>query len=280
MIPLTYGCEFEFSDIDTRKTLPKGNTYSCFENSIVNSDCLACKLYGKNLDQPFGGEINSLVSDNLQSQIDNFKTLIELFPEATVNHRTALQIHVGFKRPEDLNLKNILNFITYYYSKYKDLGNLLRPQYEKSELFGTHFYKEMIKRNQKIEDWKYDILISSKTLEELKKNFGMSKVGKYHSITIKRYAINLYKIFQETKTIEFRCFWGTTSIEQFVSCLNFVKDFCELAFENSSESLDFENYNFPKKPKFSKKLEIGWERTNVKNPRINNNLEDYSEDLF
>lgn len=87
----TYGAEHEWADWDTTRPLPRGYGRDRKDITIVNSTGVANDPKDK-LHQR-GGEINTPPTD-LPGQVACLRELRERYPEATVNYRSNLHLHI------------------------------------------------------------------------------------------------------------------------------------------------------------------------------------------
>jgi len=259
---MQFGLELEFGDIDLSKTPPAGCSYSTTEYDVVNSTGLAADPKGDKV--KFGGEINTSPTDTIQGQIDQFKACNVAYPEATINHRLHLHCHVsypGIRENADL-MKKLLRYTI------KNSPDALNATFNphKHPHMNTSAWKYQIVDRTVMPDWKAQFCYLSNTPDEFKRAHGTIKDGSYNSLTIKRFAVNLYSIFKHG-TVEFRHFFPTLDPEEVESCLEYCKRFVEEGIGDQkpvTEILKERKFKFPKAVPFSFELEDGWQKTNFK----------------
>ena len=88
----SWGCEHELADIPRDRPLPKGYGWDVKDITIVNSNGIANDPKGELY--KFGGEINTPPTDTVGGQVECLSTIKELFPEAKVNYRSNLHVHI------------------------------------------------------------------------------------------------------------------------------------------------------------------------------------------
>ena len=88
----TYGAEHEWADWPLDRPLPQGYKRDVRDITIVNSNGIANdptgRFYG------FGGEINTPPTDTVEGQVGCMEELQALYPEATINYRSNLHLHI------------------------------------------------------------------------------------------------------------------------------------------------------------------------------------------
>lgn len=88
----TYGAEHEWADWPLARRLPPGYGRDVRDITIVNSTGVANDPTGKL--HGFGGEINTPPTDTPDGQVACLLELKALLPEATVNYRSNLHLHI------------------------------------------------------------------------------------------------------------------------------------------------------------------------------------------
>ena len=273
---LTFGVEYEFGDI-WRTELPDGLTWNEKDYSIVSSTGIANDPKGKVYAR--GGEINSVPTDSVDRQIEMFEQLMKLHPEAAINHRTNLHLHVrvpGLR--EDLtSLKKLLSYID---ANQQQIYNLIEPipVPARGEFPDEDSYKGALRRYRR-RRVSHQYRVPS---ERVQRALGASSVEQLlaaHAPTTStgqpawglttRAGINLLQL-KETDTIEFRHFTNTRNARQLSSCFYWVKNFIPMALEGATveEMMKQYEYSFPEFAPYDHNMEIGYQFTNFdKNSR-------------
>ncbi len=88
----TYGAEHEWADWPLARPLPPGYGRDVDDITIVNSTGVANDPKG--ILHGLGGEINTPPTDTIEGQLACVEELRELYPEATVNYRSNLHLHI------------------------------------------------------------------------------------------------------------------------------------------------------------------------------------------
>jgi hypothetical protein len=265
----TYGAEHEWADFDKKADLQGVAKHNDKDYTIVNSNGIANDPKGKLYDR--GGEINTTAS-NLEGQVACLKRLRAILPDATVNYRSNLHIHVrvpGLR--EDLTkLKRIQKYI---HSHMPTLFPVIQP-IEKPLLDGMepHAYQGAIKRYKRMLV-SHHYLLPKKRLEEqlaaqtvdefFRAEVSQSKKGRALWHLQPRACVNIRQL-RETDTIEFRHFFGTLDSGLLRNCLEYCRDFLQSALDEAPVNDLIEKYRgveFPKCPKYDHRLEVGYQAT-------------------
>ena len=88
----TYGAEHEWADWDTTRPLPPGYGRDRKDITIVNSTGVANDP--KDRLHTRGGEINTPPTSSIEGQMACMRELQDRYPEATVNYRSNLHLHI------------------------------------------------------------------------------------------------------------------------------------------------------------------------------------------
>lgn len=88
----TFGAEHEWADWDTTRPLPEGYGRDRKDITIVNSTGVANDP--KDRLHHHGGEINTPPTTTIIGQVECMRELKALYPEATVNYRSNLHLHI------------------------------------------------------------------------------------------------------------------------------------------------------------------------------------------
>ena len=88
----SYGAEHEWADHPLDRDPPKGFGRDVNDVTIVNSNGIANDPKGKTY--RFGGEFNTPPTTTIEGQVQCMERLKEHYPEATINYRSNLHLHV------------------------------------------------------------------------------------------------------------------------------------------------------------------------------------------
>jgi hypothetical protein len=109
---LTYGAELEIADCDTRTVLPEGNTWDMRDWTVVNSDGVWNDP--KKLFTPYGGEINTKVTNSRLRALENIARIEDTLKEHggyTINHSCNLHIHIGIPAWNLATVKCLVDYV-------------------------------------------------------------------------------------------------------------------------------------------------------------------------
>lgn len=273
---LTFGAEYEFGDILTTD-LPDGLSWNGKDYSIVSSTGIANdpkrQLYSR------GGEINSKPTASVGEQLEMFKKLMVMHPEAQVNHRTNLHLHVRVPGlSEDLcSLKKLLAFVHRTQSQVYDAIEQI-PEPKKEQFQSIEEYKGALKRFRRrkvshqyaVPDERVKRALEAETVEEfLAAHAPVDSKGKPAWGLTTRAGINLLQL-KETDTIEFRHFTCTKDVQELASCFVWVNKYIQGAFEGATVNQLMSTYafRFPPFLPYNHDMEVGYQYTNFdKNSR-------------
>jgi hypothetical protein len=282
---MTFGAEYEFGDI-WRTDLPEGLTWNSKDYSIVSSTGIANDPKG--LLYSRGGEINSKPTDNIYEQLDMFSQLMVLHPEARVNHRTNLHIHVGVPallEPENLwLLKQVFLYAQDYQDRiYEELEPIPKPPkedyLEKGAWKGAmkRYNRRKVSHQYRVRPERVEEILAAKDHKEFFDGHSkLQKNGKRAYGLTTRAGINFLQL-QETGTIEFRHFTNSTFDYQIADCFSWCKHFMESALENLPLIIVQSDWDFPYFLPYNHYMETGYAYTNFHhNPRkvVKERLED------
>lgn len=226
---LTYGCELEIADCDTRIKLPKGK-WDYRDGSIGNSNGIANDPKKKfNI---YGGEINTDPTYTIKEQLQQIKEIYKALGKYSFNHTTNLHIHV--RVPGLSNYLDAIKKLQSYIFKYgKDMLNYIEPIPEADRKLKGNDYelaKRRERRRRKSHHWMisenvYNKLMNSKTIDEFFESYyPKTKDGKLNYAGAARAAINLSQL-KETDTVEFRHFTCSDNLEELKDSFWFCKKF-------------------------------------------------------
>lgn len=207
----TFGLEIEIADVEKSKVaLPYG--YSWSEDEIVhNTDGTKGRFIS-----PFGGEINT---PPLRVSHSSLIELCRLYSSLVRNggkitRELSIQVHIYIGDLELEEIKKIF-YLLYYTSKYIDEVCYVSP-YSKFTIFTP---------SPTTTD--YEKVKNACTFEALRSVFENSTNKGFI-----RHIVNISSYFKR-KTVEFRPFWGTTDINEVVSCILFSYRFVNYALTHN-----------------------------------------------
>ena len=288
---VTFGMELEFGDIWRNRVLPEGLTWNTKDYSVVSSTGVANDPKG--LAYARGGEINSVPTTTIESQLDAFERLIAANLSPAINHRTNLHLHVRVPGlSEDLNvLKTLLLYID---ANQVEIYNAIEPipVPVRTECYSEEHYKGALKRYKRrkvshqyaVPTARVTEILSANTVQEFyDAHSKLQGDGKRAYGLTTRAGINLLQL-KETDTVEFRHFTNTLDVAKLQSCFEWVARFIPAALDNAPvpELLNAYKYTFPEFVPFDYHMERGYCYTNFdKNTRkiVTTRLEAMRKDL-
>lgn len=271
---ITYGCELEIADCDTRIKLPYGK-WDYKDGSIANSNGLANDP--KKEFNIYGGEINTDPTRTIKEQKNQIKKIYEALGTYKFNHTTNLHLHIRIPGLSS-NLFFLKKLQKYIFKYSKELLEYIEPIPKADDnLKGEDFElaKRRERRRKKSHHWAitentWKRILASETVDEFfNAYYPRTKEGKINYAGAARCAINLSQL-KETDTIEFRHFTCTDDIEKIADGFLFCKRFLIHGLTDNKNPIDIFNegtkkgkYNFPKFRKFNPKIEKLFLMTNV-----------------
>lgn len=235
----TYGAEHEWADWPLDRPLPPGYGMDRKDITIVNSNGVANDPKGRLY--RFGGEINTPPTQSPRGQVECLEELKTLYPEAQVNYRSNLHVHVRI--PGLVARLARLKRIQWYV--HQTLPTVLAqieplPRPEKKQYQAQGAYQGELRR------WKRR-RVSHQTLlteKRLSKQLDVSTVDEFFRAEVPvsrqgrpmwhcqpRLCVNLRQL-RETDTVEFRHFPGTLDPFELTTCVEWCRDFLVHALEN------------------------------------------------
>lgn len=256
----TYGCEHELGDWDRQVHLPRGFGVDRKDNTVMNSNGIAADPKG--VMYQFGGEILTPASYTCEGQVKYLRDIKRLFPEATVNHRSNLHVHV--RVPEILGnleaLKRIAEFNHRWLPKVLPIIEPIpvptRKQYPATLAFSGAERRQRRRRRSHhtvITPGRLDRQLKAKTLDEFyAAECPQDKDGKPLWHLAPRHAVNLRHLREDTQTIEFRHFPGTLDSDELLSAVTWCKEWLQMALGHLPlrHPVDLARWYAPKLPKF------------------------------
>jgi hypothetical protein len=281
----SYGAEHELSDWDTRKGLPqnidhldlvdpinlRGSTQDD-DYTMVNSNGIC--VDPKSRVCPYGGEVQTPPTWSIQGQVDYLALFLKLHPNAQINYRSNLHIHIrvpGLK--DDLEaLKKITRF-NYTWLRERLLLNTVEPiPKPQTPEERKRYNRRKRSHHTTLSKQRVEYQLKAKTLQEFfEREVPRTSDGKPHWIAQPRAAVNLRQLLQ-TDTIEFRHWPGTLADEELRSAFLWCKCYLRLALgltlrkglNDPLELWDVMRHNkFPQFQPYIHWMEQRYERTNV-----------------
>jgi hypothetical protein len=273
---VTFGAEYEFGDI-YRTELPYGLTWNEKDYSIVSSTGIANDPKG--LVYTRGGEINSVPTKYPEQQLAMFADLIEQHPEASVNHRTNLHLHIRVAGlSEDLDvLKRLLAYIdanqVAIYQAIEPVPVPVRADYASAEAYKgaqKRYKRRKVSHQYAVSATRVERALGASTVEQfLAAHAPVQADGKPAWGLTTRAGINLLQL-KETDTIEFRHFTCTKNVRELLHCFNWVSNFVPAALDNApvEQLLSAADWQFPTFAPYDHAMECGYQYSNFdKNSR-------------
>lgn len=270
----TFGVEHELGDWDQRRLHELGPGFKMDRNDItcMNSNGIAADPLGKRY--PFGGEINTPPTETIQWQVRQLGMIRMAFPNATVNHRSNLHIHIRDHRLID-NLDNLKKVADYGFRWLPVLLDFVepipRPDISEYPLPGhfegamRRYRRRLVSHHTIITPKRYVAQQQAKTLQEFfEAEAPKNSKGQPLWHLAPRHAVNLRHLREDTQTIEFRHFPGTLNYRELECCLLWCSNYLDAALEgiDGYELMRRHRFsNFPKFPKYNHELELIYRAT-------------------
>ena len=267
---VTFGVEYEFGDI-WRTTLPDGLSWNEKDYSIVSSTGIANDPKGKAYSR--GGEINAVPTTTVVEQLDMFEALLASHPEAALNYRTNLHLHIRVPGlSEDLPaLKKLLAYVnaneSEIYAAIEPIPVPKREDFDSVEAFKgaqKRFKRRKVSHQQRVPQERVQRALKASTVEEfLAAHAPVTAKGEPAWGLTTRAGVNLLQL-KETDTVEFRHFTNTLNAQELACCFYWVKNFIPMALDGApvTELLSKHKYEFPGFLPYIHAMEIGYQYTN------------------
>lgn len=273
MEEMTFGAELELADIDQTRPLPTGFGWDRRDYSMVNSTGIA--VDPKGILHNRGGEINTPPASSLAQQRQHFEQALDLFPEAKVNYRSNLHIHIrlpGLK--DDLAALKRLQHYTHQQLKpmIDEIEHIPVPReedYESPEAWTGAMQRYRRRRKSHhtfLSKGRVAWQLAAQTIKEfMEREVPMSYAGKPLWHAQSRCCVNIRQL-RETDTIEFRHFPGTLNVQQFMAATEWCQQYLQAALcsGQSVESL-WENFKLthrlPSFEPYQHRLEVRYKLT-------------------
>ena len=261
----TYGCELELGDVPRNRAIPEelGKWNYCESDAVnLTPPYRGIAFDPMGIDPPVGGEINTRPTGSVSSQIELIENIFSLFPEATCSscpNNTHFHISSDYFLDDLDKIKKIASYI------FKNQESFVLQTFP----FTSHPLMKFTKTANEYLIDNNSSLLSQETLNSILELDDIQHLTKHVSKPdtrwniSKRNAINLASICKN-KTLEFRCFWGTTNITEIrcglEACDEFLKAalFTDEPFESIRQSNS--HWVFPKL-QFDYEVYKGWENT-------------------
>ena len=210
----TFGAELEIADIDTRLTLPAGNTWDRKDSTICNSSGAAndpLKILNK-----YGSEIQTRPCNSPEELVEEILWIYKVFHgEYSFNFTTNLHTHIRVPglRENLKDMQRILKWVQQHGTQMFDLIDPI-PKPRDADFDFVSEYKGALKRyrrrlvshHHQLGPKAYEAALKAKTIEQFRLGHRVSSKGTIlpPALTV-RAAVNMLQLW-ETDTIEFRCF--------------------------------------------------------------------------
>lgn len=255
----SYGLEVELSEIDRKTPLTKGLSFSKTEVNIV-SRCGAIDPKGKL--HTIGGEINTAPTDSIESQVELFKEMMRIFPNAETNHRNNTHYHISLPGIKD-NLEVQKKLLKWFHVNTKTiLENAFVYSRHPDMLPTTWAYLQSDMGS--LTPWRYEYCMNANTPQEFFEGHAKVKDGRIFYMSMKRMSFNLYSI-KKHGTIEMRCGHTTLNVDEIRDGFRLFHDLVAEALSDKprpvEESIDFSKYKLAKEVPYNHELELLWHNT-------------------
>jgi hypothetical protein len=270
----TYGYELEMSDVPKGFPVPPNlGKWEWCELDIVNTlppyRGVCCDPRG--VDPPVGGEINTVPTVGWQAQMARVLEIIGLFTAAgfppTFSCSTCNHPHVHVPGLLD-DIDALRRLTTYVYQNQADAVRYIwafreMPDMKLAPTKAVTWMKFI--GGSLMPDWVYRNLMQARTPQEWADARLLSKKGVREIHRVYRYAINLFALLYDSRTVEFRIFRGSGEPRHLASMFAFTEQFMDAALNGgpSVYAILFERGNRFEFPPFVWDLELmtGWANT-------------------
>lgn len=230
----SFGAELELADLKRHNPLPPGCNWDTKDFSMVNSDGIAVDPTGRLHDR--GGEVQTWPTTDVSEQVHVFREVMWAFPEAHVNYRSNLHVHVHINGLRE-DLARLKSLQRYVHEVYQDVVPALEPipmprtaDYPDGKAYGGALARynrrkrshQMFLTPDRIN--KQLMATNPRMFFELEVPQDQSGSPLWHAQA--RCCVNIRQLLQ-TNTIEFRHFPGTTDPIKFRAALEWVCVFIE-----------------------------------------------------
>lgn len=270
----TYGYELEMSDVPKAFPVPPNlGKWEWSELDIVNTlppyRGVCADPFG--VDPPVGGEINTMPTLGWQAQYDRVLEIIDLFTQSgfppVFSCSTCNHVHVHVPGLLD-DISALRRLTTYVYRNQETAVRYIWAfqQYPDMKLAPSSAVTWMkYIGGTLMPEWVYRNLMRATTPQEWADARMLRKDGIKGIHRVARYAINLFSLIYDSRTVEFRIFRGSGSPRHLASMFAFTEQFMDAALNDgpSVYAILFERGNKFEFPPFVWDLELmtGWANT-------------------
>lgn len=266
----SYGAELELGDWDVIRCIPLleklGAQHNTQDYTICNSNGIANDPHLKF--NKFGGEINTKPFNSIDEEVNHIMDIYHCLDKYSINYTSNLHLHIMVPHLVE-NVDMLKKLATWIYNNQEDffwyiekIPHEEQQKYDSEEAYLAARWRE--KRRHKSHQTKmsariYNNIMKAKTPEEVylaHAVIGSDGIPKFNIVT--RNGINLMQLFNETGTVEFRCFPGCDDPvkikEAFEIITMVIKAACYDDFEvekqlwdyleNKYEPIEFKPFNY------------------------------------
>lgn len=230
----TYGAEHELGDWDRTRPLPPGFGIDEDDVTVMNSDGTAADPRARITTR--GGELNTPPTDTPLGQAGMLDLIRRYYPEATVNHRSNLHIHVrvpglcddlpALKRLARYVRDQCLDGMLKVIEPIPEPSRTTYPDPEEYEGARRRWRRRRISHHTVLPYARLHRQLQARTVEEFHRAEvpATRATGRPMWHAQPRAAINIRQLM-ETDTIEFRHFPGTLVPEEVHTAVSWCRDF-------------------------------------------------------
>ena len=283
----TYGAEHEWADWPIDAVLPRGCAHNKKDHTVANSNGVANDPRG--IVYRYGGEINTRPTCTAEDQVKVLAELLAALPEARVNYRSNLHVHVRVPGlEEDLAaLKCVQRYVHAHMPRAFDLIAPL-PKPSPFQIKDRAALEGATKR------WRR-CLVSHRTLlrpDRLARQLGARTCREFFEAEVPhlpggralwhlqpRACVNLSQLL-ETRTVEFRHFPGTLDQDEFRVCLTWCQKFLRAALREEPIDSLFSwarGQKFPAFPPYDHLIDVRFRATvndgSIPRDKVRRNIE-------
>jgi hypothetical protein len=261
LVKLTFGAEHELANWDALRELPIGFKRSP-DITVVNDNGVAAqpnvKVYR------YGGEINTPPTSKIQGQVDLLHYIKERYPEATVNHRSNLHLHIRWPGLKE-NLAMLKQIQLYIHTELpKVIGKLEPIPAGKTPAEQKRAKRRKISHQMFLTPQRLKHQLAAKSVQEFfEREVPRSKKGQPMWHAQPRLCVGLRQLLQ-TDTVEFRHFPGTLVEAELRTSFEWCLRFLEAAVNQEPIIPLWESFatkRFPVFPAFDEEREIRYRAT-------------------
>lgn len=274
----TYGAEHELADWSRDVPLPEGWGIDKDDVTIVNSDGTAADPKG--ILTNIGGELNTPPTDSIEGQVQMLRLLKERWPEAKVNYRSNLHLHIRVPGLST-SLTALKRVADYIHSQLYDKSCLNTiepiPVPTRGEYPVEEEYQGALRRMKRRRVSHHTVLPVGRTNKMLTADsiteFFQAEVPRTKAGNIPmwhaqpRAAVNVRQLL-ETDTIEFRHFPGTLDEDELRTAFEWCRKFLSEALQPRHNQRDWrallaplQGLPWPKFPPYIHWMEVRFRAT-------------------